>query len=144
MQASAHTNSVLRRATHLLDTNPLLACEEVKHIVESTTVLRYAMLVQPMTVAADEGLSCDSQLLRDALVAFMSSKAAHVHETHKRARAHNERLGPNYWSHGAYEKGETVDLDDFFFEMCTMCTRRSTRGRCDGDGARHIQGFRGH
>ena len=117
IDAHSDINKVLRRsASSLLDTNPLLACEEVDHIVETIRTMRDAMFVTPIEVGETK-LTCDAELLRGILVNYMSAKACRVHDSCKRARAHNQRLGPNHWCPEAYKKGEDVDLNDFVFEI---------------------------
>ncbi len=56
----------------------------------------------------------DLDVLLDVVVEYMRSKACKANQSFKRAREHNERLGPSYWCKSSCRSGEPAIFDDFF------------------------------
>lgn len=59
-----------------------------------------------------EGQEEVAEQLMEAIVEYMKRKAETVDQSHKRARAYNERLGPSYKNKSSYQHGESATFDD--------------------------------
>ena len=67
-----------------------------------------------------EGKEDVAERLMENIVRYMKQKAETVDQSHKRARAHNERIGPNYWNKSSYQYGESATFDDFSEILCSI------------------------